>query len=79
MIKKDWLFSTIGSGNCYKCPCCKNITLIPTPFCSQCGEPLTDKGRKIAADRASARSIAQLDEEFNDVRRQLEEWDAINS
>lgn len=69
MIKKDWLFSTVGSGNCYKCPCCRNVVLIPTPFCSQCGEPLTDKGYKIASERAASKNVAQLDEELSVVRR----------
>lgn len=79
MKKLDWIFAPqSNSTEMFECSCCHSLAEVPTPFCPQCGEPLTDKGRKIASERRTSKTVAQLDAEFNDICRQLEEWDAIN-
>lgn len=79
MKRHDWLFNpNNGKHEQFKCSICNSLAEIPTPFCPQCGEPLTDLGRKRASERNTAKTVEQLDAEFNDFCRQIEEWDAIN-
>lgn len=79
MKRHDWLFNTNNVKlTQFRCGVCGSLAETPTPFCPQCGEPLTDLGRKRASERNTAKTVSQLDAEFNDFLRQAEEWDALN-
>ena len=78
-MEKDWIFVPGGiTESMFRCSCCGSVSEVPFPFCPQCGEPLTDLGRKRASERNTAKTVKQLDAEFNDCLRQAEEWDALS-